>query len=91
MADAALSFDYDFAKDGKYIIAVNIRKTDGMAYQGGRIFFVIQSASSDLAYRWPRVGFHSWLRLRHLAPPPAAAYSTGSTAAISMPKPDRPT
>ena len=46
--DAALSFDYDFAEDGKYIIAVNIRKADGTAYQGGRIFFVIQSAGSDL-------------------------------------------
>lgn len=45
----ALSFDYDFAEDGKYLIAVNIRKADGAAYKGGRLFFVIQSADSDLA------------------------------------------
>ena len=44
---ASLSFDYDFSEDGKYVVAVNLRKPDGAAYSGQHIFFVIASADSD--------------------------------------------
>ncbi|MGE0236287.1 hypothetical protein [Methylocystis sp.] len=45
---ASLSFDYDFSEDGKYVVAVSIRKPDGVEHQGEHIFFVIASADSGL-------------------------------------------
>lgn len=44
---ASLAFDYDFSEDGKYVIAVNLRKPDGAEHQGEHVFFVIASADSD--------------------------------------------
>lgn len=45
---AALSFDYDFQEDGKYLVAVSLRKPDGSDYQGEHMFFVIAAAESGL-------------------------------------------
>jgi len=43
-----LSFDYDFSEDGKYVVAVNLRKPDGAEHRGEHIFFVIAAADSGL-------------------------------------------
>ena len=45
---ASLSFNYDFSEDGKYIVAVNLRKPDGVEHRGEHIFFVIAAAESGL-------------------------------------------
>ncbi|MGD9657167.1 MAG: hypothetical protein AB7U61_05935 [Methylocystis sp.] len=45
---ASLAFDYAFSEDGKYVVAVNLRKPDGEELQGEQIFFVIASAESNL-------------------------------------------
>lgn len=47
---ASLAFDYDFSEDGKYVVAVSIRKPDGAEHQGEHIFFVIASADSDYLF-----------------------------------------
>ena len=44
---AALSFDYDFSEDGKYVIAVTLKKPDGAERRGEHIFFVIAAAESN--------------------------------------------
>jgi hypothetical protein len=44
---APVSFDYDFAEDGKYIVTVAAKNTGGAIYRGQHIFFVIASAESD--------------------------------------------
>lgn len=44
----ALSFDYDFSEDGKYVLAVSLGKPDGSDHQGEHIFFVIAAAESGL-------------------------------------------
>ena len=44
---APISFDYDFAEDGKYIVAVAAKSADGAVYRGQHVFFVIASAESD--------------------------------------------
>ncbi len=45
---ASLSFEYDFSEDGKYVVAVNLRKSDGEESGGEHIFFVIAAAESGL-------------------------------------------
>ncbi len=45
---ASISFDYDFSEDGKYVVAVSIRKLEGVAHEGEHIFFVIAAAESGL-------------------------------------------
>lgn len=45
---AAVSVDYDFQEDGKYLVAVNLRKSDGSDYRGEHMFFVIAAADSGL-------------------------------------------
>jgi len=44
---APVSFDYDFAEDGKYIVAVAAKNSVGATYRGQHVFFVIASAESD--------------------------------------------
>lgn len=44
---APVSFDYDFAEDGKYIVTVAAKNSGGATHRGQHIFFVIASAESD--------------------------------------------
>jgi hypothetical protein len=44
---APISFLYDFAEDGKYIVTVAAKNLGGATYRGQHIFFVIASAEPD--------------------------------------------
>jgi len=74
---APVSFDYDFAEDGKYIITVAAKISGGAIYRGQHIFFVIASAESDYLIAGATslfiIGFAFlvWRRRRKPLTPPA--------------------
>jgi hypothetical protein len=72
-----VSFDYDFAEDGKYIVTVAAKNSVGVNYRGQHIFFVIASAESDYLIAGATslfilgFAFLVWRRRRKPLTPPA--------------------
>jgi hypothetical protein len=74
---APVSFDYDFAEDGKYIVTVAAKNSGGAIYRGQHIFFVIASTESDYLIAGATslfilgFAFLVWRRRRKPLTPPA--------------------
>lgn len=74
---APISFVYDFAEDGKYIVTVAAKNSGGATYRGQHIFFVIAPAESDYLIAGATslfilgFAFLVWRRRRKPLTPPA--------------------